>query len=133
MRHWLHRDDGPSDELGRDMIVAEALESLDPARGDLNYWFRFHGRVMAGAAPELARRRLVSNLTISDVLASWSRTVVPTTMLAAALAALLLIRAGSATMQPEAVVDGVQASEEVVPVMLSGEVPTAFVAFTEIF
>ncbi|MDX1492663.1 MAG: hypothetical protein R3253_01215 [Longimicrobiales bacterium] len=77
------------------MRLAEAFESLDPASHDPNYWFRFHGRVMAGAGSELARRRMMANLTVVDVLASWSRTLVPTAMLAAAVAALLLFRTGA--------------------------------------
>jgi len=103
--NWLRNAKG-EDDAGRDMVVARALESLDPASQDPNYWFRFHHRVMAGAGRELARRRRMVELTISDVLASWSRTVVPTAMLAAAVAALMLVRAGSGTaLEPGSVAE----------------------------
>ena len=128
MNNWFNRGDHRTDELGRDMELAGALESLDPASIDPNYWFRFHGRVMAGARTELARRRMTASLTVSDVLASWSRTVLPTAMLAAALAALMLVRTGSGALQAPL------AGDEPVPVMLSNEAPVAFASFTaEIF
>lgn len=85
---------GRTDELGRDLVIAEALEELDPASRDPNYWFRFRGWVMADAARELARRRLMAELTVGDVLTSWGRAVVPTALLAAALAGIALLRAG---------------------------------------
>ncbi|NNF12006.1 MAG: hypothetical protein HKN72_02205 [Gemmatimonadetes bacterium] len=95
MMTWFRRGAGDVQILGRDPMVSEALESLDPASGEANYWFRFHRRVMAEASAELHRRRLMARLTVVDVMASWSRTVVPTAMLAAAVAALILVRAGS--------------------------------------
>ena len=65
-----------SDDLGRDMILAESLEALDPARRDPNYWMRFRGAVLSAAGRELARRRLIQELTVEDVLTSWARTIV---------------------------------------------------------
>lgn len=132
MMNWLRRDTPGSDELGRDMVVAEALESLDPASLDPNYWFRFHGRVMAGAESELSRRRMLANLTVVDVLASWSRTVVPTAMLAAAVAALMLMQTGSGAF------DGLGAvaddSDNVVPALMPAEAPVSFASLPpEIF
>ena len=133
MRNWFNRGDDHTDELGRDMELARTLESLDPASIDPNYWFRFHGRVLAGARTELARRRMMASLTVSDVLASWSRTVLPTAMLAAAVAALILVRTGSASLQAP-LADGLLVGDEPVPVMLSNEAPVAFASFTaEIF
>jgi hypothetical protein len=88
-------DDAETDELGRDMELAEALSFLDPARGDPNYWIRFRAWVMGAAARDLARRRLMAQLTVGDVMQSWARTVVPTAMATAILAGLLLIRAGA--------------------------------------
>lgn len=131
----FNRKTGPTDEPTRDMELAETLSSLDPASVDPNYWFRFHGRVMAGAGTELARRRMMAGLTVGDVLASWSRTLVPTAMLAAAVAALMLIRTGSASLQGPVTADGLlSSSDEVVPVMLPHEAPTAFASFAaEIF
>jgi len=51
---------------------------------------------MTGAAGELARRRVMAELTVSEVLTSWSRTVVPTALLAAAIAGIMLLQAGDA-------------------------------------
>lgn len=99
MIHWSKGPDESSDELDRDKVVTEALASLDPANLEPNYWFRFHGRVMARARSELAHRRMLADLTIGDVMASWSRTLVPTAVLAAAVAVLLLARAGSGPLQ----------------------------------
>jgi hypothetical protein len=82
-----------SDELGRDMELASALERLvDPATRDANYWLRFRAWVLGNAAPELARRRQVVNLTVGDVLTAWSRALVPTAIAASLAAALLLFQ-----------------------------------------
>ena len=133
MKNPFSRGHGLSDELGRDMVLAEALESLDPAQGDPNYWYRFHGRVMSGAVGELARRRMLANMTVSEVLASWSRTLFPTAVLAAAMAALLLIRTGAGPFDATPA-DGLLADEEAVPVLLSTEAPVAFASLSaEIF
>lgn len=139
MRNWFSRDrDAEStDELGRDMMLAEALESLDPAGYDPNYWFRFHGRVMVGAGTELARRRMMANLTVAEVLVSWSRTVVPTAVLAAAVAALMLVREGPGSFERPVGVEELLVTDipaEAVPAMLSVDAPVAFVTFaSEIF
>jgi hypothetical protein len=93
-RQKISRDE--SDEFGRDMAVAEALGRLGPAAEDPNYWMRFKARVMRSAGSELARRRLMADVTVGDVLISWARAVVPTAMLAAALAGLVLVRAHDA-------------------------------------
>ena len=82
----------PTDELGRDMQIASWLEAVDPASADPNYWLRFQSWVLKNAAPELARRRLMAQLTMGDVMSSWARTVIPTAVLAAALAGMLLFR-----------------------------------------
>jgi len=81
-----------TDELGRDMQIASWLEAVDPASADPNYWLRFQSWVLKNAAPELARRRLMAQLTMGDVMSSWARTVIPTAVLAAALAGMLLFR-----------------------------------------
>lgn len=67
------------------------FEELDPARRDPGYWHRLRQGILEAAAPELSRRRAVQDLTVSGVLLSWSRAVVPAALLAAALAGLLLI------------------------------------------
>jgi hypothetical protein len=87
-------DDMLNDEVARDVQLAEALATLDPASSDPNYWLRFRSWVMGGAARELARRRLMAQLTIGDVLQSWARTLVPTAVLTAVIAGLILIRGG---------------------------------------
>lgn len=77
---------------GRDPRLAEALRALDPGSSDPGYWFRFHRRAMSHAADELARRRMMGDLTVSDLLTSWSRALVPGAVLAAAMAAFLLLQ-----------------------------------------
>ncbi len=86
----------PVDGLGRDLEVASWLQVVDPASTDPNYWLRFQSWVLRNAAPELARRRLMTELTMGDVLTSWARTVIPTAVLAAALAGMLLFRGHAA-------------------------------------
>jgi len=99
MRDWLatHGDAG---ESGRDTQLADAFRALDPETYDPNYWLRFRGWVVSGAAAELARRRLMARLTVGEVMSSWARTLVPTAMLAAAVAAMLLVRSGSFEAAP---------------------------------
>jgi len=66
------------------------LESLDPGSKDPGFWLRFHSRVMAEARDELARRRMTGNLSITDVVFAWRKALVPMTLLAAAMAGILL-------------------------------------------
>lgn len=93
MSHRRKDQDAATDELGRDMTVAELLGRLSPEADDPSYWVRFRARVMRAAAGELARRRLMAEMTVADVLVSWARAVVPTAVLAAALAGLVLLHA----------------------------------------
>jgi hypothetical protein len=88
---------GRTDELGRDMMLAERLAVLDPASEDPNYWLRFRAGVMGDAARALAQRRLIADLTVADVLTSWGRAIVPAA-LAAAMGGIMLLRAGSVDM-----------------------------------
>ncbi len=85
---WTKRREG---DLGRDVELEEQLRVLDPSQDDPSYWFRFRGWVMKEAEGELARRRMSVDLTVEDLLESWSRTVIPVAM-AAAIAAIALIR-----------------------------------------
>jgi len=80
------------DEPARDVWLEQSLESLDPAGRSPSYWFEARRAILLAAAPELARRRRLGELTVSDVVFSWSRTLVPSAMLAAAAAAFLLMR-----------------------------------------
>ncbi len=129
MMTWFRRGADEMLDTGTDPRIAEALETLDPASRDANYWFRFHGGVMAGAASELARRRMMARLTIVDVMASWSRTVVPTAMLAAAVAALILVRAGSGALGVSAEDVLAELPGEPVPVLQESNAAVIFASF----
>ena len=116
--------DGRSDELGRDMELASALAFVDPATRDPNYWLRFQSWVMGRAAGELARRRLMADLTVGDVLSAWARTVVPTAVFAAVVAGLLLLKAGSVVSPARATVEDlllVGVEDEAFPAALSSD------------
>lgn len=68
-----------------------SLSGLDPGTRNPAYWGWFYRTVMARAGPELARRRGEGTVEVADVVASWSRALVPVALLAAALAGLLLM------------------------------------------
>ena len=59
-----HGHEGSPEAEGPDPLVARALASLDPGHADAGYWFRFHRGVMAAASRELARRRMLGDVTI---------------------------------------------------------------------
>ena len=135
MSEWMKNDGFGSDGWGVDVRLSRALESLDPATEDPNYWFRFRGWVMTGAARELARRRFVAQLTVGDVMNSWARMVVPTAVLAAAVAGLLLVRAEATTNPLPMGLEELLVSEipdETVP-LLPLEGTAGVVAFAEIY
>lgn len=116
-RDW--NDFVETDDLGRDRQLAEALFQLDPASQDPNYWLRFRSWVMNGATLELARRRMMTQMTVGDVVHSWARALVPTALIAAAVAGILLWRFGSA---PPMTVEELLVSEiqgETIPMMAS--------------
>lgn len=69
-----------------------SLAFLDPESGDSGYWHRFRHRVMVLAGPELAQRRAARPVTVVDVVLGWRNALVPTALLAAALAGLLLMQ-----------------------------------------
>ena len=69
-----------------------SLAFLDPENGDAGYWLRFRDRVMALAGPELMQRRAARPVTVGDVVLGWRNALVPTALLAAALAGLLLMQ-----------------------------------------
>jgi len=107
---------------------------LDPSQDDPGYWFRFRGWIMKEAADELARRRLSVDLTVADLLESWSRTVIPVAMVAA-IAAIVLMRS-SPDNDPKVFV-GIGVEELLVreipaqtqPVLLSPNAAEGIVAF----
>ena len=132
MNTWFRRDDAASDGLESDIFLSEALGALDPSSDDPNYWLRFRGWVMNNAGRELTRRRLLADLTIADVLTSWARTLVPTALLAAALAGIALVRTTTVVTEHPIGVEELLVSElpsEIVPVLLSPDEARGIVAF----
>lgn len=68
-----------------------AMEALDPEHFDPGYWDRFQDAVMRAAGPALALRRQSRDLTMAELLSSWSRLLIPTSVMAAAAAAFILV------------------------------------------
>lgn len=122
-----------TDEEGRDLEVGRWLESVDPASADPHYWLRFQSWVLKNAAPELARRRLMAELTMGDVLAGWARALVPAAVTASLVAGFLLVRAGqgddlaAAPTVEEVLVAGME--HETIPAALLDDEVAATVAF----
>jgi hypothetical protein len=76
-----------------------SLELLDPETLDPGYWGRFKQRVLVNAGPELARRRTRRAVAVIDILFGWRNALVPTALVAAAVAAMLLVR-GPTLVEP---------------------------------
>ena len=92
------RFDSPAKEsLDVDMEIHGALRSFDPGLNDPGYWSRFGNVVLAGAAQELSRRKDLASMTVSEVLVGWARTLVPTALVAAAVAGLVLMKSTAPT------------------------------------
>lgn len=125
------------DGLGRDPEIAEWLRALDPASEDPGYWLRFRSWVMETAGPELSRRRLqLADMTVGDVLESWSRTLVPTALLAAAVAALALLRGPVAPETNPLVVEDLLVAEladDPIPTALSPQMGSAVTFMSDRF
>ena len=116
-REW--NDIVEMDDFGRDRELAEALQHIDPASQDPKYWLRFRTWVLNGAALELARRRMVAQMTVGDVVTSWARALGPTALLAAVVAGILLWSFGPV---PPITVEELLVSEiqgETIPVLAS--------------
>lgn len=125
-RHSMDNDRA-RDGDGRDMELAALLGLVDPASADPNYWLRFQSWVLRAAAPELARRRLMANLTVGDVLVGWARAVVPAAVAASLVAGLLLVRSprgageiASAASVEDLLVAGME-TETIPATLLEGE------------
>ena len=90
---------GRFDPRGDDGRVEQVhdLAILDPGFDDPVYWSRFRSCVVARAAGELARRRAAAEVGVADFLQAWARTVIRTAAIAAAIAAVLLMRDRPAT------------------------------------
>jgi len=73
------------------------LDALDPGSRDAGFWLRFHSRVMDSAQAELARRRMVGELGIVDVVFAWRKALVPMALLAAVMAGILMMGPESET------------------------------------
>ena len=120
---------GVTDEIGRDVVLEEHLAKLDPGSTEPGYWLRFHRDVMARAAGALAQRRLVARVTVADIVTSWSRMIVPTAALAAAMAGVMLLR--SSPEEPAATASAAFAipiEAEPAPVLLSPSQAVGFAA-----
>jgi len=136
MRENVHNGSDYTEGLNQEDELAQALGLLDPAQQDPSYWVRFRSWVVSNAGAELARRRLVRELTVADVMSSWARAVVSTAALVAALAGLMLVRgAGPPALQlvgvEELLVSEVEG--ETIPTLLAPET-NGMVAFAaEIF
>ncbi len=63
MRENVHNGSDYTEGLNQEDELAQALGLLDPAQQDPSYWVRFRSWVVSNAGAELARRRLVRELT----------------------------------------------------------------------
>ena len=99
--NWTNDTSQVNDEM--DAQVRAMLLALDPERMDPGYWHRLHRWVVNSAGTELARRRRAASATVSEVVLSWWRTLVPTAAMAVALAAFMLFH--EAPTAPVAYVD----------------------------
>lgn len=72
--------------------LASAFAAVDPGGADPHYWARFHRTVLQRSLPELVRRRRESTLSLSEVVSSWARTLLPAAAAAAAVGAILISR-----------------------------------------
>jgi hypothetical protein len=117
--------------------IRALLATLDPERSDPGYWLRFQRWAVNSAAPELARRRRLAAATVSDVMMSWWRTLVPTAAVAALLAGFVLLR----DQTPEAPIAYMNVDEQILegveaPVMPAFEMADAdggIVVVNEVF
>lgn len=96
-----------------------SMEFLDPERGDPGYWERFRHRVLVVAGPELTRRRARQPVTVADVVLGWRNALVPTAILAAAVAGMLLLQERPLSPQPATFHELVSGLEEPIPVFLA--------------
>jgi hypothetical protein len=97
-----------------DPWLRRALGVLDPGEDAPSYWVDFKRAALLAARPELARRRRLAEVTVSEVVSSWSRALVPVAMMAAATAAFLLVRsrdAGPFLRLEEALSEGIEVAE----------------------
>jgi len=108
----------PDDE-GNDPRLHALLGEVDPGRADATYWLRFHRSTVDGARFELARRRREAELTVVEVVSSWSRALLPVALAAAAAAGIMLARAEVPVAEHHLLV------EEVLSMGLGDPIPAA--------
>ncbi len=104
------------------------LEPLDPGYRDPGFWIRYHARVMDQARDELARRRMEGDLSVAEVVFAWRRTLVPTALLAAALAGILLMSQQAPVVEPASVA----LEDALVQDMPGGPIPSVLGRDTEL-
>jgi len=95
------------------------MEFLDPEREDPGYWQRFRHRVLVVAGPELTRRRARPPVTVSDVVLGWRNALVPSAIIAAAVAGMLLLQERPLAAPSMAIDELVSGLEEPIPVFLA--------------
>ena len=111
------------------------LDSLDPGVSDPGFWVRFHARVMDQARGELARRQVAGDPGIAEVVFAWRKTLVPISLLAAALAGIFLLShrdmPNASALPPLAVEEALteDLSVEPIPTVLGREAELDEVAF----
>jgi len=136
MRENVHNGSDYTEGLNQEDELAQALGLLDPAQQDPSYWVRFRSWVVSNAGAELARRRLIRELTVADVMSSWARAVVSTAALVAALAGLMLVRGAGAPDLQLVGVEELLVSEvegETIPTLLAPETNGTVAFAAEIF
>jgi hypothetical protein len=107
-------------DSGPDPWLHQALGALDPGERAPGYWRNFERTVLAAARPELARRRRLAEITVSEVVFSWSRALVPAAMVAAATAAFLITRSEESrrfVRLEEALAEGIQVTGASTPLI----------------
>lgn len=120
-----------------DSQVRAMLATLDPEHSDPGYWLRFERWAVNSAAPELARRRRLAVATVSDVVLSWWRALVPIAAVAAALAGVVLLRAWAPAAPiaymsvDEQILEGVEAP--VMPTFEMADAEGGIVLVNEVF
>jgi len=96
------------------------LESLDPGSEDPGFWIRLHGRVLAQARDELARRQMAGEWSIAEVVFQWRKTLVPVTLLAATLAGIIVLGQG----EPASPLSPIALEEALVEGLAGDPIPT---------
>jgi hypothetical protein len=104
------------------------LEPLDPGFRDPGFWVRFHTRVMRLAEGELGRRRMTNEVSVVEVMFAWRKALVPMTLMAAALAGLLLVQE-----DPESSLSPVPVEEVLIGGLDGDPIPVVLAAETDLF